>query len=98
DLSRTDDDAGLHFVRAGDLNAALEPVLDLARVVLEPAQRGDLALVDLHRVASDAEVRARGQLALGHHAAGDRADLRDREGLPHLRLADADLALDRREQ
>src|SRR5581483_8205977 len=64
DLVGFDDVVGLHFVPARDHHAALVAVLDLADVVLEPAQAADLALVDLHRVADDPEVGFAGDLAL----------------------------------
>src|SRR5262245_2375082 len=98
DLVGLDDVALLDLVPAGDHHAALVALLDLADVVLEPAQAADLALVDLDGVADDAQVRLPVDLALGDHAAGDRAHLRDRERLADLQLTHRDLALDRREQ
>src|SRR5262249_31104290 len=86
------------LVPAGDHHAALVALLDLADVVLEPPEASDLALVDLDRVADDPEVRLARDLALGDHAAGDRAHLGDGERVADRQLAHRDLALDRGEQ
>src|SRR5262249_46048047 len=88
----------LDLVPPGDHHAALVALLDLADVVLEPAEAADLALVDLDRVPDDPQVCLAGDLALDDHAAGDRTDLGDRERLADVELAHRDLALDRREQ
>ena len=88
----------LMSLKLSSADAALEALRDLADVVLEAAQRAELALVDLDRVADQADLRVALDRAVGDHAAGDRADLRDGEGLAHLGLAQRLLALDRREQ
>src|SRR5262249_7112062 len=88
----------LDLVPAGDHHAALVALLDLADIVLEPAQAADLALVDLDGVPDDPQVRLAGDLALGDHAASDHADLGDRERLADRQLAHRDLAPDRSQQ
>src|SRR5262249_49884950 len=92
-----DDIADLDVVELLEADAALEPGLHLADIVLEPAQRPDLPLVDDDVVADQARLRVAGadDAALGDHAAGNRAVLRDLEGVPHLGDPDADL-LERR--
>ena len=55
-----------------------KPVLTSLDVVLEAAQRADLALVDDDVVAEQPGlgVAGAGDAAFGHHAAGNRAELR----------------------
>src|SRR6185436_17583744 len=98
DLVGLDDVVLLELVPASDHHAALVALLDLADVVLEPAQAADLAFVDLDGVANDPQVGFARDPTLGDHAAGDRAHPGDRERLADLQLAHRDLALDRREQ
>ena len=63
-----------------------KPALTSRDVVLEAAQRADLALVDDDVVAQQARLRVAGarDAAFVHHAAGDRAELRHLEDLAHL--------------
>src|SRR5436190_6863225 len=92
-----DDVADLDVVEAFEADAALEARLHLARIVLESSERPDLAFVDDDVVAQQTRLcvaRAR-DAAFGHHAAGNRAELRDFERLANLRRADANL-LERR--
>src|SRR3954471_4684850 len=85
-----DDVADLQIVVALEADAALEARLDLGHVVLEAAQRAQLALVDHHVVAQQARLRLARALddAVGDHAAGDGAELRRLEDLPHLGRAE----------
>src|SRR5437763_7532482 len=90
--------AHLDVVEVLDPDPALEPLADLAHVVLEALERGDGALVHLDPVADDAHARGPRDHARAHEAPGDRAHFRDLEDLPHLRLAQHDLLLLGREQ
>src|SRR5205823_6210159 len=74
-------------------DAALEAGGDLADVVVEAAQRLDLARVDHGAVAHQADLRATAHVAVGDVATGDRADARGAEGLAHLDGADGLLDL-----
>src|SRR5688500_1359185 len=73
--------ADLDVVEVGQPDAALEARLHLAHVVLEAAQRCQLAFPDDDVVAKQARVRVAGtrDAAVGDHAAGHRADLRHAE-------------------
>src|SRR5262245_4675747 len=83
DDKRFDDVADLDVVVLFEADAALEPRLHLGDVVLEAAERADLAFVDDHVVAEQARLRVAGSrdAAVGHHAARDRAELRHLERL-----------------
>src|SRR6187401_1761473 len=85
-----DDVADLQIVVALEADAALEARLDLGHVVLEAAQRAELALVDLDVVAQQAGLRLARALddAVGDHAAADGAELRRLEDLPHFGRAE----------
>src|SRR5262245_20401951 len=82
---RLDDVADLDVVVLLEADAALEPGLDLADVVLEATQRADLAFVDDDVVAQEASLRvARPRhAALGDHTARNRPVLRYLEDLAH---------------
>src|SRR5256885_16538532 len=69
-------------------DAALEPGRDLAHVVVEAAQRLDLAGVDDGAVAHEADLGAAADDAVGDVAAGDHADARGAEDLADLDRAD----------
>src|ERR1043166_5779758 len=94
-----DEIAGLQVIEALEADAALEARLHLADVVLETAQRANLAFEDDDVVAEQARGRLTGarDRSLGAHAAGNRADLRHLEHLAHFGGADAHL-LERRLQ
>ena len=81
-----DDVADLEVVELVEADAALEPGLHLARVVLESPQRSDLAFVDDDVVSEEACLGVAGarDAPLGDHAAGDGAELRDLEDVPDL--------------
>src|SRR5688572_16812627 len=85
-----DDVADLQVAVVAQADAAFEARLDLADIVLEPAQRADLAFVHDDVVAQQAGVglAGTGDTAVGDHAAGDRADFRHLEHLAHLRRAE----------
>src|SRR5207253_1693788 len=85
-----DDVADLDVVEALERDAALETRLDLADVFLEAAERSDLALPGDDVVAEQAGlgVAAAPDRALEDRAAGDHADLRRLEDLPHLGRAE----------
>ena len=80
--------ADLHVLEALEHDAALEPGLDLADVVLEAAQRADPPGPDDGPVADEAHLGAAGEAAVGDRAAGDRADPRGLEELQDLGLAE----------
>ena len=61
------------------------PLRDFAGIVLEAAQRADLAGEDDHVVAQQPHFGVALDEAVGHAAAGDGADLRDAEGFADLR-------------
>src|SRR5256885_14040946 len=65
-------------------DAALEPGRDLAHVVVEAAQRLDLAGVDDGPVAHEPDLGAAADRAVGDIGAGDDADARRAEQLAHL--------------
>src|SRR6516225_956910 len=90
DDERLDDVADTHVVEPIEADAALEAGLHLRDVVLEAAQRADLALEDDHVVTQQARLRVARTRdpAVGDHAAGNRADLRNLEDLANLRAAD----------
>src|SRR5687768_5844364 len=75
--------AYLDVVEPLEADAAFEPGLHLADIILEPAQRGDLPLEHHHVVAEQSRLcfaRAR-DAPVGDHAAGDGAHLRHLEDL-----------------
>src|SRR5579862_7736115 len=55
-------------------DSAVKPARDLANVVVEAPQAGDLALIDDRSVAHQADLRAAGDLALGDVRAGYRSN------------------------
>src|SRR5688572_5199194 len=83
--------AHLQVVVVLQADAALEPGLDLAHVVLEAPQRGDLAFEYHDVVAEQPCLRLAGSrnAAIGDHAPGDRPDLRYLEDLAHFGAADS---------
>src|SRR6266852_7546991 len=87
-----DDVADLEVVELLEADAALEARLHLADVVLEAAERSYLAFVDDDVVAEETRLRVAGtrDAPFGHHAAGNRAELRHLERLAHVGHADAD--------
>src|ERR1041385_7099956 len=80
------DVAYLDVVEAFEADAAFEAGLHFADVVLEAAQRADLAFEHHDVVAQQTRCRlARARdAAVRHHAAGNRADLRHAEYLSHF--------------
>src|SRR5262245_17082393 len=92
-----DDIPHLDVVEALEPDAAFKAGFDLAHVVFESAQRGDLPFEHDHVVAQEPG----GGLAracdapVDNHAAGNRPDLRHAEHLAHFGGADADF-LERR--
>src|SRR4029453_11698019 len=92
-----DDVAHLDVVVALEADAAFEAGFDLAYVVFEAAQRGDLPFEYDHVVAQEAGggLARAGDAPLRDHAAGNRPDLRHAEPLRHLGGSDADF-LERR--
>ena len=79
-------------------DAALDASPDLADIVLDPAQRGDLAFPDHPVAALDARRVVAQNLAVHHETASRRAALADREDLTDLGVAVDDLAEARPEQ
>ena len=93
DDERFDDVADLDVVEPLEADAAFEARLHLGHVVLEAAQRADLAFVDDDVVAEQPRLRVAGagDAAVGDHAAGNRAELRHLEGVAHFGRADVAL-------
>src|SRR5262249_34188193 len=97
DSEHFDDVADLDVTEAIEADAALRAGLDLADVVLEAAETGDLALPDRRAVADAAGLRvaASRDATVRHEAAGDRAGLRRLEDRLYPGRAEARL-LERR--
>src|ERR1044072_3989775 len=93
DLVGLDDVAVLEVLIVLQADAALVAVANLADVVLEPAERRDLAVVDDDAVAHETRPRVASDRARPDVAPRDDAELRHPEGLPDLRLAEDPLAL-----
>src|SRR5690606_12807533 len=74
-------------------DTAIEAGLDLFDVVLEAAQRVDMAGPVHHVVAQQANLRVAAHHAVGDHAAGDIADARHAEHIADLDHADDLFAL-----
>src|SRR5207237_471938 len=87
-LVRLDEVAFLDVVVALEVDAALETLGHLARVVLEAPQRVDRRLVDDGAVANDAGARAAADRPACDVGAGDRAETRDPDQGAHLGLAE----------
>ena len=89
-LSRTGNFEHLYLVTdfdvviVSDANTAFVTILDFLNVVLEASQRRDLAFVDHHIVAQQANASAARDRSVGDVAAGDDPDLGDLEGLANL--------------
>ena len=84
-----DDVPDLDVVEAIEGDAALGARLHFTDVILEPAERGQLAVPDDGIVAQEPGLRvaAAGDAAVGNDAAGNRARLGRLENLADLRLA-----------
>ena len=93
-----DDVADLHVVIILEGHAAFLAGHDLARVVLEPLELRQLALMDHNVVANEPDVGAALDDAVGDAAAGDVADLRDLEDFEDRGVAEHGLAQRRRKQ
>src|SRR6186997_234288 len=74
-----EDVAFLHVVEAVEQDAALEPLLDLADVVLEALELRDRAVLDDRAVPNDPNLGATADDAARDLAAGDRPETRDLE-------------------
>src|SRR6476469_9522662 len=92
DLEELELVAFLDVVVVLQLDTALEAFLDFAHVVLHPLERLELAGVDHHVLAQQAEMRAARDHARGDHATGDCADLGRHEHRADLGRADDFLA------
>src|SRR4029077_18408979 len=88
DVEAFDDVALLHVLVVGERHAALLAGLHLAHLVLETLERRKLAFVDHDIVADEAHPRAAAHDTVGDAAAGNLADLGDREDLEDLRVAE----------
>src|SRR5260221_4009058 len=97
DLVHLEDVAFLHVVETLEQDPALEALLDLANVVLEPLQLRDRGLDHNRAVADHADLAAAANDTARDHAAGDRAQPRDPEERPDLGLAGRLLVADRPE-
>src|SRR5690606_14102144 len=75
--------ADLDVVVVLEVRAALVTAVDLHHLLLEAAQRVDLGVDDHAPIADEAHLATAEELALQDRAAGDGADLGDREGLAH---------------
>src|SRR5215471_12567037 len=98
DAVRLDQVADLHVVEVLDADTALEPLAHLTGVVFEPLQRRQRPVIHLDARADNADPGGARDDPAPDEAPGDRADLGDLEELPHLRFAQHDLLLFRREQ
>src|SRR5258706_1232586 len=78
----------LHVVEVLDAESALETRFHFLHVVLEALERIELAGVHDHSAADDAHRRAAAHQTVGHHAAGDRADLGNLADVAHFDRAD----------
>src|SRR5947207_10924869 len=87
EVVRLDDVALLEVLEVGQADAALVARLHLADVVLEALERSDGAVPDHDPVAQEADLRAARDRAVADVAAGNLADPRHREDLPHLGFA-----------
>ena len=92
DLVGLDEVALLDVLVVLDADAALETVPHLGDVVLEPPQRGDLAVVDDDAVAEQASLGVAADHAARHVGAGDHAETWNPEGLADLGLAETSRA------
>src|SRR3954451_4508055 len=92
-LEELEDVAHLDVLVALEHDAALEALIDLLNIVLEAAQRSKASGPDDRAVADQADLGDAGGLAVGHQAAGDRADARGAEELLDLRLTEGLLDL-----
>src|SRR4029078_4467096 len=86
-LEGLDEVALLEVLVVLEPDAALEALPDLAHVVLEAAQRRDLALPDDRAFAQEPHLGAARDDAVRDVTARDPADPRHREHLAHLRVA-----------
>lgn len=93
-----DNIADLDVVEVFEADAALVALEDFADVVLEAAERGNLAVVHNHAVAEQTDAGVTGELAVDDMAARDGADLRHGEDFAHFGLAEVHLAADGSEQ
>src|SRR5690348_7691117 len=84
--------ARLDVVVLLDADAALHAVAHFVHVLLETAQRFQLALEDHHVVAQHADRLVPAHHAFDDHAAGDRAELRRAEHVAHFGGAEDVLA------
>src|SRR5499425_2164986 len=98
DLEVLDDVEVLEVGEPLDTDAALEALLHLAHVVLEPLQAGHLACAHLLALADDAHLRPTAHEAVEHGHAGDRPQPRHVEGVAHLGPAQLLLGPDGLEQ
>src|SRR3954470_10449779 len=85
--------ADLQVVELVEADAALEPGLDLADVVLEPPERTDFAFVNDGVVAEQSRlgVACAGDAPLADHAARNRAEFWDLEDVAYFGDTDPDL-------
>ncbi len=84
---RLNDVAFLDVVEVADGNAAFHAVGYFFGIVFETFQRSDLAFVDLHAVAHQANVGIALNYAIKHRAAGDCAHFRHFESVANFRLS-----------
>src|SRR5215211_5965859 len=73
-LEELEEVAHLHVLIALEHDPTLQALVDLLDVVLEPPERADAAGPHDGAVANQAHLGGPGDLAVGHQAAGDRAD------------------------
>jgi len=88
---RLDYIANLQVIVVLDPDAALEGLLDLPCVLLEPLQRTQRALVDRFAVAHDANLILAVYPPFSHITTGDSADLRNLEDLSNFGSSDEGL-------
>src|SRR5438552_1122375 len=90
-LERLDQVTRLEVLVVAEADAALEALADLAGVVLEPLERGDLPLPEDDAVAEEPDLGPAGDDTRPYLTSGDGSHARDPEDLTHFGLARDDL-------
>src|SRR5579875_95644 len=86
-LVRLDYVAGPEILVVRQAHAALEALVHLAHVFFEAPERSDRALPQDDTVSEEPHLRTTADRAVGHIAAGDKADPRDPEHFANFRLS-----------
>src|ERR1044071_9702892 len=86
--------ADFHVVEVFQTDAALETFAHFGNVILEPAQRSDVAFPAHHAIANDSRSRVAADGTVDHHAARNGSGPRHAENFAHRGLAENPLLLD----